>query len=212
MKIERIGHKEAKRFIERWHYSQKCPTGKNIFFGWYSDGDIFNRNLYAIADYGIGVNPYQAKSLSKLTGFDVKDGSLLEIKRLCRIDPKKPELQLTQFIAGCHKLLKAEGYLFIVSFSDPTFNHSGGIYKAANFIHLGKTNAETHAIENDGTIRHRRYYFRYARRKGISVAQARDELGLKLVKTLPKDRWFLSLNNKKYNKMLGGRNLVAIWK
>lgn len=200
MKIERVGHKEAKAFIEKWHYSRKCPTGKNIFFGWYSDGDIFHRELYALADYGIGVNPYQARSLSKLSGFNVRKETLLELKRLCRREPKMQGVQLTQFLAACHKMLKSDGFLFIVSFSDPAHNHNGGIYKAANFTHLGKTNAETHAIDKDGTIRHRRYYFRYARRKDISVAQAREELGLKLVKTLPKDRWFLPLNNKKYNK------------
>jgi len=204
MEIERIGHKEAKMFIERWHYSKKCPTGKNIFFAWYSNGGLFDRGVYAIADYGIGVNPYQAQSLSKLSGFKVEKDTLLELKRLCRIEPKNPELNLTQFLSGCHKILRTEGFRFIVSFSDPTFNHNGGIYKAANFTHLGKTNAETHCIDQDGTVRHRRYYFRYARRKAISVAEARRELGLRLVKTLPKDRWFLPLNNKKYNKPFQG--------
>jgi hypothetical protein len=201
MEIEQIGHKKASAFIQKWHYSCKCPTGKNIFFGWFSGCDIFTRELYAVADYGIGVNPYQAQSLSKLSGYNVTNETLLELKRLCRIEPKNIEIQLTQFIAGCHKILKSNGFRFIVSFSDPAYNHNGGIYKAANFIHLGKTNPENHAIEQDGTVRHRRYYFRYARRKGITVAQARKELGLKLIKTLPKDRWFLPLNRKKHNKL-----------
>lgn len=200
MKIERIGHKEAKEFIERWHYSKKCPTGKNMFLGWFSGGDIFYRKLYAVADYGIGVNPYQAQSLSKLTGLNVRKDTLLELKRLCRIEPKNQKLQLTQFIAGCHRMLKIDGYEHIVSFSDPEHKHNGGVYKAGNFKHLGTTNAETHAVEKDGTVRHRRYYFRYARRKDITVAEARKELGLKLIKTLPKDRWFIALNNKKYNQ------------
>ena len=197
MKIKRIEHKEAKDFIEKWHYSAKCPTGKNIFFGWYYDDGPFNDKLYAIVDYGIGVNAYQAKFLSRVTGLNVQNDTLLELKRLARIEPKDEDLNLTQFISKCHKLLKQEGFMYIVSFSDPTHNHTGGIYKASNFRNLGKTNAENHAVEKDGTIRHRRYYFRYAQRNNITNAEARERLGLKLIKTLPKDRWFISLDNRK---------------
>ena len=193
--IRQIGHSEAASFIERWHYSHRCPTGKNIFFGQFVSGkdDLFGETLYAVADYGIGVNPYQAKFLSTFTGNDIQNGKLLELKRLCRIEPKNENLPLTSFISKCHKKLKKEGYRFIISFSDPAYGHNGGIYRAANFKNLGKTNSETHAIDADGTVRHRRLYFRYARRKEIDVAQARQELGLKLVKTLPKDRWFIVL-------------------
>ena len=190
--IRRISPKEARPFIEKWHYSARCPTGKNIFFGWFID-DI----LYAVADYGIGVNPYQAKFLSDQLGYCVENDKLLELKRLCRIEPKLDKFPLTSFISKCHKILKKEGYCYIVSFSDPNHGHSGGIYKAANFTSLGKTNAETHAVDKDGNIRHRRFYFRYARRKNISVKQAREELGLGLIKTVPKDRWFIRIASPK---------------
>lgn len=203
MEIRRISQEIAKEFIKKWHYSKRCPTGKNIFFGWFVSGkeygieaDLLGESLYAVADYGIGVNPYQAQSLTKLTGIEIDNNKLLELKRLVRIEPKVDKLPLTLFIAKCHKLLKQEGYCYIVSFSDPNYGHSGGIYKAANFTYLGKTNAETHAVEKDGTVRHRRLYFRYARRNDVSVAQAREELGLKLIKTVPKDRWFIQISHK----------------
>jgi len=189
----------ARPFIENWHYSRCVPTGKNIFLGWYvkSDAlradDLFGDTLYAIADYGIGVNPYQAKFLSKQTGNQITNEELLELKRLCRIEPKLKELPLTAFLSRCHKLLNKQGYKYIVSFSDPMYGHNGGIYKAANFTHLGVTNPEYHVVDNEGNIRHRRYYFRYARRKDISVAQARIDLGLERIKTQPKDRWFIAL-------------------
>ena len=155
--------------------------------------------MYCVADYGIGVNPYQAQSLSKLTGYEVSKDNLLELKRLCRVEPKKESLQLTQFIAGCHKILKKKGIRYIVSFSDPDMKHNGGIYKAANFKYLGKTDAAIHTIDENNIVRHRRYYFRYARRKNITVAQARKELGLKTLKTAPKDRWFIQINSKRLN-------------
>ena len=186
--MELITLSVARPFIEEWHYSNKVPTGKNIFIGWYSGGV-----LYAVADYGIGVNAYQASFLSRVTGLNVLNNNMLELKRLCRIEPRNDLLPLTAFISRCHKLLKKDGYRHIVSFSDPMHGHDGGIYKASNFIHLGKTNAENHAIDKDGVIRHRRFYYRHAKRHNLSMAEARLALGLKLVKTEKKDRWFISI-------------------
>lgn len=198
--IRKIPKDAAEDFIIKWHYSRRCPTGKNIFFGWYINtgessiySDMFGNVLYAVADYGIGVNPYQAQSLSKLTGFNVENDKLLELKRLCRIEPKLELFPLTKFISQCHKMLRKEGYCYIVSFSDPNYGHTGGIYKAANFLYLGKTNAELHTVDKDGVIRHRRYYFRYARRNNVDMNQAREDLGLSIIKTMPKDRWFIKI-------------------
>ena len=182
-----ISQKEAKPFIEQWHYSKRCPTGKNIFFGAYL-GDT----LYAVADYGIGVNPVQAAYLARVTGLPVSKSNLIELKRLCRIEPPM-SLPLTKFLRICHLLLREQGVTFVVSFSDPANGHNGGIYKAANFKHLGKSNAEWHVVDKNGVLRHRVYVYRYARRKGITLEQARQELGLKRVRTVAKDRWFLAI-------------------
>ena len=178
----------AKEFIERWHYSGKAPTGKNIYFGW-----LFHGELYAVADYGIGVNPYQASFLSRKSGFQVTNDNLVELKRLCRVEPKIDSLPLTAFLSRCHKILASDGYRFVVSFSDPEEGHNGGIYKAANFLALGQTNAENHAIDSSGTKHHRRYDYRYAKRKGITMQEARDALGLKIYRSKPKDRWLLKI-------------------
>ena len=48
-----------------------------------------------------------------------------------------------------------QGVKFVVSFSDPANGHNGGIYKAANFKHLGKSNAEWHVVDKNGVLRHR---------------------------------------------------------
>ena len=185
-----LGRAEAQRFIERWHYSGRCPTGKNIFFGGYINGE-----LYCVSDYGIGVNAYQSSFLSRETGHVVTDSNLLELKRLCRSEPRQ-NWPLTQFLSQCHKTLKAQGYKYIVSFSDPEHGHNGGIYRAANFQHIGQSSPEFHLVDENGEKRHRRYAFRYARRNGIDVAEARDRLGVSRQKTAPKDRWFLCISKK----------------
>jgi len=174
--IEPITHAEAKLFVECWHYSKRIPTGKNISFGVRHDG-----SLYAVIVYGIGVNPYQASFL----GVD----KVMEIKRMCRREPKE-DYPLSRFIALTTKMLK-KMYAFnaIVAFADPEHGHEGTVYKAAGYEYRGTTNAEFHLVEEDGTIRHRRFAFRMARRNGITVREAREQLNVKRIRTAPKHRW-----------------------
>ena len=189
LQVREISLKQARPFIVKWHYSQLVPTGKNIFFGGFIGDD-----LYCVADYGIGVNGYQAPFLNRVIGKEVVGkATLVELKRLCRKEPKVSSSPLTKFLSICHIMLRRKGYKGVVSFSDPEQGHNGGIYKAANFKHLGGTNAEWHVIGTDGVTRHRRFPFRYAQRKGCSMEEARVALGLVRVKTEPKDRWFLEL-------------------
>ena len=201
--VRELPQANAGPFIERWHYSHLTPTGKNIFLGWYVnpleeslplDADnLFGESLYAVANYGIGVNPYQAQFLNREHDANIQDGGLLELKRLCRVEPKVDRMPLTHFLSRCHKLLKRRGYTTVVSFSDPAHGHTGGIYRASNFKHVGQSNAEMHVLDSEGVVRHRRYAFRYSRRHHITIGQARDLLNLTPVKTEPKDRWLLTL-------------------
>lgn len=148
--------------------------------------------------------------MGRITGKPVTKSNLFELKRLCRSDPQNPTCPLTKFLSRCHKRLKQRhGIRFIASFSDPEHNQfllqkddvpytSGGIYKAANFQYLGKTNEEWHVVDEQGIRRHRKYPYRYmerqhARGNPITLDDARKQLGLTRVRTAAKDRWFLDL-------------------
>lgn len=175
--INKIEHKTAKEWIEKWHYSHRIPTGKNISYGLYDNGD-----LYAVIIYGIGVNAYQAKFL----GVD----SVLEIKRMCRSEPPIKEYPLSRFIAITLRMVRKEHPCqCIVAFADPEQGHEGTVYKASGFVMHGKTNAEWHLVDGDGNKRHRRFAFRHSRRNGISIKESRDALGLERIQTKPKYRW-----------------------
>lgn len=162
----------AQVFVEMWHYSGTLPTGKNIYYGWFID-----RELYAVAVYGLSANKNLATFLARATNKPVTATNLLELRRLCRSEPARRDYQLTRFLAKCHKLLRRNhDARFVVSYSDPAHGHDGKIYKAANFMHLGATAAEIQSLDAQGQLVHRRHG-RTARR----------------VTTRPKDRWFLDL-------------------
>lgn len=174
--ITPISHGMAKSWVERWHYSKRMPTGKNLCYGLWS-GPM----LYAVIIYGIGVNPFQAKFLGV--------SRVLEIKRMCRVEPRQ-EYPLSRFIALTMKMaVRRHPCDCVVAFADPDQDHKGTVYKASGFTLHGKTNAEWHLIDADGNTRHRRYAFRHARRNGSTLAESRDALGCTRVKTAPKLRW-----------------------
>ncbi len=128
-------------------------------------------------------------------------------------------IPLTRFLAICHRILKREeGVEYIISYSDPgelttkrgpdgrwrvvsDDSRIGGIYRAANFQHLGKTDPQSHVVrETDGMVFHRRNAYREMKRwnakhpdRPKSIAQVRKEKGLVTISTPPKDRWFLRL-------------------
>ena len=174
--ISKIGYRRASRFIEKWHYSSRMPTGKNICYGLWC-GDV----IYAVIVYGIGVNPYQAQFL--------KVNSVLEIKRLARTEPRK-DFPLSRFIAITSRLVAKEfRWDCIVAFADPEHGHKGTVYKASGFEFKGLTNAEWHTVDADGNKRHRRFAFRHARREGIHISESRARLGLTRIQTPAKYRW-----------------------
>lgn len=181
----------AAPFIRKWHYSQRHTKGSHHYFGWF-----IGKDLYAVADYGIGSNPYQAHAIAEMTMLNVKKCNCLELKRLCRIEPKR-EVNLTHFLARCHKILKKMGYVYVVSFTDPEYGHTGGVYKAANFEYLGETTSQTLFKDTTGNIRHRRIVSNYAKNNSCSFEQAIKLLKLKEYEAMPKQRWLLCINKKK---------------
>lgn len=184
--ISKITYSQAARFIEKWHYSARMPTGKNICFGlWYGD------TIYAVIVYGIGINPYQARFLQV--------DSVLEIKRLARSEPRL-KYPLSRFIAITSRFVFREFHCdCIVAFADPEHGHRGTVYKASGFEFNGVTNAEWHTIDSNGIKRHRRYAFRHARRNGTTIEESREQLGLSRIQTAPKYRWVKYAKRRKPN-------------
>jgi hypothetical protein len=135
--------------------------------------------------------------MARTTGLPITFENIVELRRLCRIEPRS-DIQLTWFLSRCHRMLKKMGYKYVVSFSDPMHNHNGGIYRAANFKHLGKTQSATHNINKFGEIVHRRVPYHHKRKMGYpdgeaGMAMARNDLEITKHTTLPKDRWFLEI-------------------
>lgn len=204
--IRRISVKEARPLVEEYHYSGNLPSGKNICFGWFlpeenAAADLFgNRErLYAVAIYGIGANNNVYKFFAEATGLPCCNGNLYELKRLVRSGTKEDkQVSLSQMLSFCHRsLLREDGIKYIISYSDPDFNPSGGIYAASNFVLLGWTKPETDILNISGLKINRRTLLHWRNRNGHpSIEEACKILGYQKVKTPPKKRWFICLDPK----------------
>lgn len=128
--VQPCGRKEIVSFIEHWHYS------KNV------NGLTTNHCFKLIDEAGvlIGAIIYGRIAMANVwKKYAEKETDLIELKRLCCIDntPKNTE---SFFIAKTIKWLKKNtGYKTIISYADTTYNHSGIIYRASNFKHIGMT-------------------------------------------------------------------------
>jgi hypothetical protein len=203
--IRRISQAEARTIVDTYHYSKNVPAGKNVHFGWFIAGV-----LYAVASYGIGANNNLPVYLAKVTGLPVENRNMFELKRLARVGEKgEGQVPLSKLIAVSHRsLLKEDGIKYIVSYSDPDYNPTGGIYAASGFKLLGMTAPETDIITDKGLKIGRRTLLHWRKAHGNpTIAEACALLNYTVAKTPPKKRWFLALD--KCDKILLESNLVS---
>jgi hypothetical protein len=75
--------------------------------------------LYAVAAYGTGVNHGAPDFLVRKTGKAVTSDNLIELRRLCRVEPQRSDYPLTRFMAQCHRMSRRDGKRLVISYSDP---------------------------------------------------------------------------------------------
>lgn len=119
--IKEIDYNQCVSFCNEWHYSKSCPAGK-VYYGLFSLEEIIG-----VICYGEPAMRNQKKC------YDVD----IELRRLCCID-KTPKNTESFFIGNTLKKIKKLGFKRCLSLADPSFNHSGIIYKASNFKYLGR--------------------------------------------------------------------------
>lgn len=120
---------DIRDFVETWHYSGSINGLKvSHCFGLYRGEVLVGAMIYGkLAMGGVAAK------------YGVTDDEILELRRLCLIDdtPKNAE---SFFIGKTLKWLKQNTDIkVVVSYADANYGHSGVIYRASNFEHVGMT-------------------------------------------------------------------------
>ena len=129
--VVRVNIGDIRNFIEEWHYSKNTNgLSAKYCFALFSDNNLIGAMIYGdISMQGVWKKYAEQKD------------DVIELKRLCCIDdtPKNTE---SYFIGKTLRWLKKNtNILTVISYADTTHNHTGVIYKASNFTHIGMTQA-----------------------------------------------------------------------
>ena len=170
-----------KAFVARHHYAATSPSIVRGF-------DVFWRGTFA----GVALFSVCARRFAPPCG---EPGAWLTLGRFVLLDEVGANAE-TIVLGKCFRALRREGYVGVVSFSDPHRRaaldgrvilpgHIGTIYQAHNGVYTGRSKSETKWLLPDGTLFETRAANkvkvghqgeRYARR--ILEANGADPLGL----------------------------------
>uniref|UniRef100_A0A6M3L638 Uncharacterized protein n=1 Tax=viral metagenome TaxID=1070528 RepID=A0A6M3L638_9ZZZZ len=144
--VNNITREEAAPFVEKWHYSHSCPSGK-FFFGLF-----FNEVLLGVAVFGHPTGRQQANAY-----WGSAPNKLIELRRLCCIDatPKNTE---SRFISICLRALAHTDYEAVLAMADINIGHQGIIYQASNFKRIKVNSHPRYRVFLDGKEIHDRKF------------------------------------------------------
>lgn len=142
---------EAKRFVERHHYSASYPAAR-FRFGLFERGELVGVAVFSV--------PCRADVLTGLFGGELVES--VELGRFVLLD-RVPGNGETWFLARCFEQLRLDDLRGVLSFSDPMprataegatvfGGHIGTIYQAHNARYLGQGARRTIRLLPDGRV------------------------------------------------------------
>jgi hypothetical protein len=151
-----------RRFVEQHHYSASYPAAR-FRFGLYRRGEL--------AGVAVFSHPVNDRVLSVFPGEPVES---VELGRFVLLDQVAGNGE-TWFLARCFDVLRRDGLVGVLSFSDPTprstadgrvvhVGHIGNIYQAHNARYWGRGRARILKLLPDGTVLNERTIAKIRRR------------------------------------------------
>lgn len=173
--VESCSYKEAELFLSVFHYIGTAPRGNS---SWYSLR--CGRSILGVIGIGRGAN----KHLSNKT-------PSMELTRMAIVD-WAPKNAGSYFLSKVVKQFKRDfpAIKRLVSFADPNVGHTGGIYRAANWIESGHTQKDYKYQLPDGTTVHKS---RFRCSNGKTEKELATEAHAKKVSQSGKIRFVLNL-------------------
>ena len=165
-------------FVINYHYSHLYPHGTDIAFR----TDI-NGRLVGVCLFGhTGGNP---KAACILKGYD-DPLQYRELTRLVLRDAVQKNSE-SQFIGWCLRWLQHNrpDLVGVISFSDPKYGHTGGVYRASNWDYLGLQKPDRpHLIINGEDLHPRACLHKYGTSSPVKLRAS--GLDVKEVDRIPK--------------------------
>jgi hypothetical protein len=180
--------KEVALFVDTNHYSHSHHKVVSYAFKLEMNGVLAGACLFGM----IAGNP---KAVEVLTGYETH-APYLELQRLVLLDevPKNSE---SRFVAWCLRWLqKNTDVKAVISFADPKYGHKGIIYRAGNWLYLGKQGPCRDRMFLNGKEMHPKQFYNLY---GTSSLVKLKEMGIGPITTSfrePKHKYVYILRNE----------------
>jgi hypothetical protein len=142
LRLDWCSHEAAKYAVEKWHYSRRMPKSKLARIGVWEGG-----SFVGVVLFGYGATPEIGKPFGLLQ---------TQIVDLVRVALRSHASPVSRMVAVALRMVRRAfpGLRLVVSFSDTTQGHHGGIYQAGGWLYLGAD--EYHAYRVNGVVVHPR--------------------------------------------------------
>ena len=146
LRLDWCSHETAVYACRRWYSRPEMPRGKLAKIGVREDGQF-----KGVIIFGCGTGGVQMLGAKLGAG---KFGTA----EMCRIALRGHETPLSRIIAiACRMLHKAQpGLRLLLTYSDPSLGHHGGIYQAAGWTYIGRSSADFAYRDKAGVLHHSR--------------------------------------------------------
>lgn len=200
--VSKISLEKAESLLYRYHYHRKSRKGTQLVLGLWVRG-----HLVGAICYGLPARDTVLDRVKRETVQDFSKGSLLELTRFVLIDGL-PKNTASYFFSRTLPFLRESSVEILISYSDTTYNHLGGMYRASNWLEFGVTYPNYRYREEDGTIVSRGKIARLAKQKGLTENQYAVTHDYKLVLEKFKNRFLYPVNKKLRKGLLKVRENV----
>lgn len=175
--VKPIHHWQAKRFIERYHYSGGCSNTAVYCHGLYHRDGI---NLLGVAMW-LPPTRVAAESVNKGEWKRV-----LSLTRLA-VHPLVPKNAASFLMSASMRLIRRDGrFCSLVTYADEARGHKGQIYRAANWQYVGRTGPYPRWVDASGR--------QVAQKATVNRVKAKmEELGHRKVGSFHKHKFVVHL-------------------
>jgi hypothetical protein len=175
LELRKITEKDAQNFYGIFHYSNTIRKGALTF------GAYYNNILVVVISYTYPIRTQVASNLK------VGLRNVMEISRMARATNINCENLMSWLIGKTRKLLP-DDVKIIISYSDTSFGHTGGVYKACGFTNDREIEPDYHYVSMNGKY-HKKTIWDKAKKFKMSENDYAEKHNLAKVWGEKKYRW-----------------------
>ena len=189
--VQRVNHQTARIPCEQWHYLGAMPGALTDTFGVWENGHF--RGILAFG------SPIAREAFSMLGLSDVAG-----IRELLRIALNGHSVTLTTILSKSIQLLRRynPNLEVLLSYADPNVGHHGGIYQAASWTYIGKSEPARYYIVHGEKVWNRTASARWSTRT-LEHLHAHVDPNAQRIYALPRHKYAFGLN-RRMRKLLAG--------